>query len=356
MRGAGTVQQISTPPVASSAFLQSAGLANVCYVSKDGDDATGQRNDIGKPFLTIAAAMAASQSGDVIMLGPGRWTENIALLENRSIVGSGSRATEINGTLAQTPGATSTNNFVTLADFRLTGAATVTLTAKTGGDNLFSLNDLILEQTLTLTRATNGKKEAYLDGVLVGSTLTSNFGKISAFGCEIATLSLTSGGGGEHWRFKGCSIVNATIASAQGNARFVGCTITGSLTHSDTYLGDSLLWTVGCELTAATITISSGLWYEYGCTLDYSQIGGAGAHKRISFQRFAATISPGDNTVNLPHAIGSTDYHVTVELQTQNGGGDYCVIISGKGVSSFTAKNTSGDSETVEFGIHYRKA
>ena len=344
------------PPANTSSLLSQAGLANCCYVSKGGNDSSGQRNNMGRPFLTIAAALTASQAGDVIVIGAGAWTENVALLENRSIVGAGARASTIDGTLTLTAGATSVNNSITLAALRVTGAATINLAAKLAGDNLLNFNDAIFEQTLTLTRATNGKKEAYLDGVLVGSTLTSNFGKISAFGCEIATLSLTSGAGGEHWRFKGCSVINATIASAQGNTRFVGCTITGSLTHSDTYLGDSLLWTVGCELIAATITISGGIWYEYGCTLDYSQIGGAGAHKRISFQRFAATISPGDNTVTLPHAIGSTDYHVTVELQTQNGGGDYCVIISGKGVSSFTAKNTSGDSETVEFGIHYRKA
>lgn len=344
------------PPANTSSLLSQAGLANCCYVSKGGNDSSGQRNNMGRPFLTIAAALTASQAGDVIVLGAGTWTENVALLENRSIVGAGARASTIDGTLTLTAGATSVNNSITLAALRVTGAATINLAAKLAGDNLLNFNDAIFEQTLTLNRATNGKKEAYLDGVLVGSTLTSNFGKISAFGCEIATLSLTSGAGREHWRFKGCSVINATIVSAQGNTRFTGCTITNTLTHSDSYLGDSLLWTVGCELTAATITISGGVWYEYGCTLDYSQIGGAGAHKRISFQRFAATISPGDNTVNLPHAIGSTDYHVTVEPQTQNGGGDYCVIISGKGVSSFTAKNTSGDSETVEFGIHYRKA
>lgn len=346
----------ATPPTNTAPFITGAGLANCCYVSKGGSDTTGTRGSIAKPFLTIAAALTASQAGDVIVIGAGTWTENVALLENRSIVGAGARATTIDGTLTLTAGATSVNNSITLAALRVTGAATINLAAKLAGDNLLNFNDALFEQTLTLTRATNGKKEAYLSNVLLGSTLTSNFGKITATGCELAALALTSGGGGEHWRFKGCSIVNATIASAQGNTRFVGCTITGSLTHSDTYLGDSLLWTVGCELTAATITISGGVWYEYGCTLDYSQIGGAGAHKRISFQRFAATISPGDNTVALPHAIGSTDYHVTVELQTQNGGGDYCVIISGKGVSSFTAKNTSGDSETVEFGIHYRKA
>lgn len=354
MRGAGTVQQISTPPVASSAFLQSAGLANVCYVSKDGDDATGQRNDIGKPFLTIAAAMAASQSGDVIMLGPGRWTENIALLENRSIVGSGSRATEINGTLAQTPGATSTNNFVTLADFRLTGAATVTLTAKTGGDNLFSLNDLILEQTLTLTRATNGKKEIYLDGVLVGSTLTTNFGKIHAAGCEIAALALTSGGGGEHWRFYGCSIINATIASAQGTTRFVGCTVTGSITHSDTYLGDSLIYTTGCELTAATITISGGIWYEFGCTLDQSQVAGASGNKRISFQRIArATYPNGTTTVTLPVALGATEYVVCLEYNSLAGGANACYVAN-KTATTFDVVN-GGEPEDITIGVFYRK-
>lgn len=353
MRGAGTVQQISTPPVASSAFLQSAGLANVCYVSKSGDDATAARNNIGKPFLTIAAAMAASQSGDVIMLGPGRWTENVVLLEDRSIVGSGQQATEINGTLTQTPGATSTDNRVTLAAFRLTGAATVTLTAKTGGDNLFSLYDLILEQTLTLTRATNGKKEAYLDGVLIGSTLTSNFGKIHAAGCEIAALSLTSGGGGEHWRFYGCSIVSATIASAQGNTRFAGCTITTALTHSDTYLGDSLLWTVGCELIAATITISGGIWYEYGCTFDQSQIAGAGGNKRVSSQIIAMQTYPnGTTAVTLPVALGSTDYVVTVEYNSASG--VHGCYVANKTGTGFNIINPN-DAEELTLMVHYRK-
>jgi len=353
MRGAGTVQQISTPPVASSAFLQSAGLANVCYVSKGGSDTTGTRGSIAKPFLTIAAAMAASQSGDVIMLGPGRWTENVALLEDRSIVGSGQQATEINGTLTQTPGATSTNNRVTLAAFRLTGAATVTLTAKTGGDNLFSFYDLILEQTLTLTRAINGKKEAYLSNVLLGSTLTSNFGKITATGCELAALALTSGGGGEHWRFKGCSVINATIVSAQGNTRFVGCTITGSLTHSDTYLGDSLLWTVGCELIAATITISGGIWYEYGCTLDQSQIGGVSGNKRVSSQIIAMQTYPnGTTAVTLPIALGSTDYVVTVEYNSASG--VHGCYVANKTGTGFQIVNPN-DAEELTLMVHYRK-
>jgi hypothetical protein len=336
---------------ASAAF--SAGLANCCYVSKSGSDTTGTRGSIAKPFLTIAAAMAASQSGDVIMLGPGRWVENVTLLENRSIVGSGSRATEINGTLAQTPGATSDNNFVTLAAFRLTGAATVTLTAKTGGDNLFSLNDLILEQTLTLTRATNGKKEVYLDGVIVGSTLTSNFGKISAFGCEIAALALTSGGGGEHWRFKGCSFVSVTITSAQGNSRFTGCTITTALTHSDAYIGDSLLWTVGCELIAAAITIHGGIWYEYGCTFDQSQIAGASGNKRVSSQIIAMqTYANGTTVVTLPVALGSTDYVVTVEYNSASGvHGCYVADKTGTG---FKIINPN-DAEELTLMVHYRK-
>lgn len=338
-----------TPPSAES----SAGLANACYVSKGGNDTTGTRGSIAKPFLTIAAALTASQAGDVIVIGAGTWTENVALLENRSIVGAGARATTIDGTLTLTAGATSVNNSITLAALRVTGAATINLAAKLAGDNLLNFNDAIFEQTLTLNRATNGKKEAYLDGVLVGSTLTSNFGKISAFGCELAALALTSGGGGEHWRFKGCSFVSVTITSVQGNARFTGCTITNALTHSDAYLGDSLLWTVGCELIAATITISGGVWYEYGCTFDQSQIAGASGNKRVSSQIIAMQTYPnGTTAVTLPVALGSTDYVVTVEYNSASG--VHGCYVANKTGTGFNVVNPS-DPEELTLMVHYRK-
>lgn len=52
-----------------SPFGQSA--ETVTYVATNGDDATGERGNILRPFLTLDAAMAAADSGDTILVAPG---------------------------------------------------------------------------------------------------------------------------------------------------------------------------------------------------------------------------------------------------------------------------------------------
>jgi len=47
---------------------------NTVYVSKNGNDATGARNDLAKTFLTIEAAVSAAISGDLIVVYPGSYT------------------------------------------------------------------------------------------------------------------------------------------------------------------------------------------------------------------------------------------------------------------------------------------
>lgn len=47
------------------------GPSNAIYVDIAGNDGTGTRGDASKPFLTPAAAFAALQTGDEIVLGPG---------------------------------------------------------------------------------------------------------------------------------------------------------------------------------------------------------------------------------------------------------------------------------------------
>lgn len=53
---------------------------NIIYVSRNGDDLTGARHDLGKPFLTIEAAVSVAQSGDMIKVFPGTYSvsSNIA--------------------------------------------------------------------------------------------------------------------------------------------------------------------------------------------------------------------------------------------------------------------------------------
>lgn len=47
---------------------------NIVYVSKSGNDSTGARHDIGKPFLTIESAVSVAQSGDTIVVLPGSYS------------------------------------------------------------------------------------------------------------------------------------------------------------------------------------------------------------------------------------------------------------------------------------------
>jgi len=53
---------------------------NIVYVSKNGNDSLGARHDLGKPFLTVEAAVAVAQPGDMIRILPGSYsvTSNIA--------------------------------------------------------------------------------------------------------------------------------------------------------------------------------------------------------------------------------------------------------------------------------------
>lgn len=60
----------------SGTHLTEIGLANTLWVSKDGNDSTGLRERLDKPFLTCTAAKAAAQSGDTIKVGPGTYNEN----------------------------------------------------------------------------------------------------------------------------------------------------------------------------------------------------------------------------------------------------------------------------------------
>lgn len=80
----------------------SAGFSNMIYVDKAGNDSTGLRGDIRNPFLTINAALAAAQSGDIVQIGPGTWTEAVVLpeLSSISLIGSGMDRTYIDGTAA----------------------------------------------------------------------------------------------------------------------------------------------------------------------------------------------------------------------------------------------------------------
>ena len=76
--GGGTVMSVTGPWIDNTDPtnpVQFTNWENVIWVTKSGNDTTGQRNRIDLPFLTITAAEAAAVAGDVIMVGPGVYNE-----------------------------------------------------------------------------------------------------------------------------------------------------------------------------------------------------------------------------------------------------------------------------------------
>lgn len=64
----GTIQNLF------SATFSGVITTNLVYVSTTGNDSTGARNDLSKPFLTLEAALSASLSGDTIIVFSGSYT------------------------------------------------------------------------------------------------------------------------------------------------------------------------------------------------------------------------------------------------------------------------------------------
>jgi hypothetical protein len=85
---------------------------NTLHVSKDGNDFTGLRNSITRPFLTIGAAIAKSQTGDQILVAPGTYAEEGLDISGLSLIGIGNWEHTIIGPLP----AASTQNTITVGD------------------------------------------------------------------------------------------------------------------------------------------------------------------------------------------------------------------------------------------------
>jgi hypothetical protein len=78
---------------------------NLYVDGTNGNDGTGVRGDLTKPYLTIAAAVAAASSGDIVQVGPGTFAQGATALQlpaNVSLSGSGIGVTTITSTVSTT--------------------------------------------------------------------------------------------------------------------------------------------------------------------------------------------------------------------------------------------------------------
>jgi hypothetical protein len=68
---------ISQEPGGAAAAINSP--ITVTWVAPNGNDGTGTRGRIDKPFLTVQAALAAVVSGDLLWIAPGNYAENVVV-------------------------------------------------------------------------------------------------------------------------------------------------------------------------------------------------------------------------------------------------------------------------------------
>jgi hypothetical protein len=159
----------------------------------------------GCPFTTISDALAAANSGDTIVIGPGSYDGGLVISKNVSLRGAGSAATTITGSLPQLRG----DNIVVPAgvsvDIRgvTIGPITDIMGTDVSNAGTLTLEDSIVTGGNTVFGGgiTNGGTMA-LQGVLV----TDNFGDL----------------GGGIWNFSGGTMLIKKSTIAQNGAGLVG--------------------------------------------------------------------------------------------------------------------------------------
>lgn len=253
----------------------SAGLANVAYVSKGGNDGTAQLGSISKPYLTIQAAInaaAAAATPYTIEVGPGTFTENLTWSDQLSLNGAGSRETFIVGTFSLVAAAAATALSVNISNVNISGAGTLNYAAKTGGDVLIEFNNCILGSAWTGSRPALGAYTIAMYDTRGGNALTpAGFNNVIVVGSSLGSLVFSASGGSEVVKVLGCSIDTITISGAGSTAKITGTVVASALNYTDGFGGT--LTTSGCDLRSATVTYTSGTWRDSGSLLPSTDAG-----------------------------------------------------------------------------------
>jgi hypothetical protein len=213
---------------------------NLCYVSKSGNDTTGDGSAV-YPYLTIQAAINASSAGVTVYVYPGTYTEsltfkagvNICAPSNYSVYVTGNHTSSFTGTV--------------------------------------SLNNIILQSTSGVTLTTSGSGAQNLQ--VVGGSVNSGIGDAivlgntnaaSKLGITDATVNVSTSGSTARCVYSGSSAKGGLIANRTSfklnNPVNVAISLSGAVafTHtSDTIYGTiSLAGTVAA--TIALVSITSG--------------------------------------------------------------------------------------------------
>lgn len=91
--------------LASASAGNDVDFPNTLFVFENGNDTTGLRERLDRPYATLVGALADAQDGDEIVLGPGIFPGSVTIpgtIQNLTISGAGENVTYVTPTAAQT--------------------------------------------------------------------------------------------------------------------------------------------------------------------------------------------------------------------------------------------------------------
>lgn len=242
----------------------------------NGNDGTGARGNIYKPFATIAAALAAAAAGDLVFILPGTYSVAADITIPASVHVRGfSRASVI----IQRTGLGAASTLITMG----TGSSLVDVTLKQTTTGNFALTSVKFGSTTTadaflrnvaisISNSGAGAVAAALTGILVQSTGTPDRTVLNA---------------------QDVSIVITADAAATGNMRCLLLdTSTGNFNAANIFgiITGGASSRIGAEINRASARLTLHSGYMNGATADVSQTAGT--------LELAAALTLANNTSN----------------------------------------------------------
>jgi hypothetical protein len=293
-----------------------------------GNDSTAQRQRFDLPYLTVGAAAAAAQTGDVVMLRPGSFpitaVSGLVISPGVSVLGSGQRFTTLTHN-AITGGGT----MITMADNTSVRDVTLNMLSTVNALNLVGIqftgtsvsSAFVRNVSLSLSNTgTSSPSGQTIYGISLNSTATGPFNLVNVMDCRVNVVG------------QGTTTSRALI-NLNGSSHIVGGYFTANPLDGQT----SLYGAVQC---VAGLLSLEGISAQ-GTAFDISQAGGTLLIDRVSYLSSGSTLNQIFSTVN----SGSSTQVVTSGFFGSTSGTG--ALLWNGIMPSFTAGATSSSVELV---------
>ena len=220
--GTGTLTQYLRGDLTWQEVITSSPVAQVKYVSKNGVDASADGSE-EKPYLTIAAAMAAITDASptkryVIRVAAGAYTEaSVALKANVFVVGDSKESVRVTGAVSLDASFSgSADNRSGFSMVTLLSAADFNWSTVTSAAGKLYMNETVFASTVNMYGHNNAIAQAQFDSCVIFGNMTISGINVGVFTNNIAYGNITLN---QHPNGGMATILAATGGSCSGTVR-----------------------------------------------------------------------------------------------------------------------------------------